>query len=200
MLTRTLASRLTLLEVTLAFTIFAFLFSLIGFLHPQPAAHYHEYSISVLTTEVIGHFSFGFLAALPLVDLELSFAVGSMAVLIDVDHLMAALGFSIGGRADHSAAFATAAVIIMILLARRIHLQTGRATKLALTGLVTVSSHLAYDIFSAAYVAPSTGSAFPLLVPFSFQNFSFPTWYWLLFEAAAAAISLLGYLSARERR
>jgi len=189
-------SKLPEIELALAFTAVAFLFSLIGFVHPEPAIHYHEYSFPALAQEVLGHFSFGFLAAVPFLDFGLGLMVGSTAVFIDVDHLLAALGFAVSSRPDHSIVYAVVASISLVLIAGRVHLPKVRAKKAASAGFIVVLSHIAYDIFSATYVQPSTANSFPLFIPFSFQTVGFTGWYWLVFESTAVAVSVVVYFTA----
>jgi len=189
-----------LVKLTFAFIILAFIFSLVGFLHPEPAVQNHEYSLPLLAVEVVGHFSFGFVASLPLVDLGLSLAVGSMAVLIDVDHLLAALGFSVDSRPDHSMAYAAMTSVVLFVLAGRAHLPNARAKKAAFVGFVVVLSHIAYDVFSAEYLQQTAESDFPLFIPASFQTMGFADSSWILFEGLAIAVSVIAYFAVRVSR
>jgi len=184
----------------IAFAAVAFLFSLVGFLHPEPAVHYHEYSASAFVLEIVGHFSFGFLAASPLLDVGLALWVGSMAVLIDTDHLLAALGFAVSSRPDHSLAFAAVSSVALALLARRFRVPSSKSVKMPFLGPVVVLSHIAYDVFSATSTQPGGGGAFPLFIPLTFETVDFVGWYWLLFEGIAAAASVAGYLITKYHR
>jgi len=190
-------SRARLVELAVLFTGAAFAFSLLGFLHPEPAVHFHEYAPPKLAVEVAGHFLFGFAAALPLMDMDICLLVGSMAVLIDIDHLLASLGFGVSGRPDHSFAFAVLASLIVPYLARRLGIGERRARRLALVGFVVVLSHIAYDTFSSAYIDTTGVNSFPLLLPFSFGQTSIPGSWWPLLEACALLLSGAVSLLAR---
>lgn len=87
--------------IAIFYAVLSFAYSTIGFLHPQIAPHYHEYIGLRLVTEILGHFSFGFIAAIPLLDLQMALLTGTGAVLIDSDHFLSALNFDVSGRPDH---------------------------------------------------------------------------------------------------
>src|ERR1700731_1326640 len=93
------------LTIALFYTGLSLIYSLVGFLYYQPGSHYHEYQLGKLAIEIGGHYLFGFLAALPLLDLDLALLTGGLAILIDVDHVLSALGFNVSGRPDHSILF-----------------------------------------------------------------------------------------------
>ena len=171
----------------------AFAYSFIGFLHPEIGSHYHEYVPPKLVIEIVGHFTFGFIAALPFFDIEISFLTGAAAVLIDTDHILSALDLNITGRPDHSFLFFAVSAVVLIYFAKRLHLPRNFMTKLAFFAPVVLFSHISYDIFSG------TGSSFQLLIPFSFETFDLPYYDWIVFEAAALSLSLIGYLYVRKK-
>lgn len=184
-----LRRRAGLVEEAALFTAFAFAFSLLGFLHPEPPAHFHEYAPPKLALELAGHFIFGFAAALPLLDPEVCLLFGSMAVLIDIDHLLAALGFGVSGRPDHSFAFAALACLVFPYAALRLGAGRRRARMLAFSGFVVLLSHISYDTFSSTYIDNSGTNSFPLLLPFSFASFSIQGALWPLLEGLALLLS-----------
>ena len=51
---------------------------------------------------------------------------------------------------------------------------------------VVLLAHLSYDVFAAS------GTTFQILIPFSYQEYYFPYYTWLILEAAAVFVSLLG--------
>jgi hypothetical protein len=181
-----------LILLALFYAALSFAYSLTGFLHFEPASHVHEYSPSKLAIEVLGHFAFGFLASLPLFDFDLSLLTGSLAVLIDSDHILTALGFPVVGRPDHSILYAVVSLIALVAIGRKLNLPKQVLVKLAFVAPITVLSHIAYDVFA------STGPTFPLFVPFDFGEIYIPYEFSYLLEALAFLLALLGYFVSRK--
>jgi hypothetical protein len=180
---------IALLAILYAYASFAY--SFIGFIHMQPGIHYHEYIPSKLAVEVLGHFFFGFVAALPLLDLSLAFLTGALAVLIDTDHLLGAWGFSVSGRPDHSFFYAMVSTVILVVISRKVGMRSPTLAKIAFVGTITLFSHIAYDIFAG------TGSDFPLFIPFNFANTLLLGIDWVVFEIAAVFVAALGWFVSR---
>lgn len=181
--------------LAILYALLSFAYSAIGFLHPQVPPHYHEYAGFRLLTEIVGHFSFGFVAAVPLFDLRLALLTGAGAVLIDSDHLLSDLNFNVGGRPDHSLLFIVVSTTIMLLAASRYGtFRKDFLAKFAFVASIVLFSHISYDIFAGG------GSSFQLLIPFSFEEFTFPFQDWIVFEAIAIVISSCGYLYSRQLR
>jgi hypothetical protein len=177
--------------LVLGFSVFAFLYSFIGFLHPMPPVHIHEYSPSKIAIEVSGHFLFGAVASIPLLSVRLLLVTGSLAVAIDVDHILSASGFFVSGRPDHSFLFVIVACVFLYLFAKRLKLDYAGALTVAALPAVVFCAHISYDIFSALYIFPPTGSSFPLLAPFSFNDILLSGWFWFLLEVSGVVISWL---------
>lgn len=180
------------------FTALSFLYSFVGFLHPEIGSHYHEYALGKLAVEIGGHFAFGFVAALPLMDVGFAFLTGSLAVLIDIDHLLSALNFDVSGRPDHSILYVLL-VVLFLYISRRLGFSNSSTAKLLFVAPVTLLSHLSFDMFA------SSGTSFQLLIPFSFQQYYFPYSDWSIFEIAGLLVSVCGLfvslrLSASVRR
>lgn len=179
-----------LLFLAIFYAVLAFAYSTIGFLHPQIAPHYNEYNGLRLVTEIVGHFSFGFIAAMPLLDLQLALLTGTGAVVIDSDHILSSFGFNISGRPDHSFLFIFVSAAILFLMAKRYGGFTKSfLAKFAYFAPIVLFSHIAFDIFAG-------GPQFQLFIPFSFETFTLPNRYWIVFEALALLLSCLGYLSS----
>ncbi|MHB1908606.1 MAG: hypothetical protein ACYCQJ_07005 [Nitrososphaerales archaeon] len=172
----------------------AFAYSFIGFLHPEVSSHYHEYIAQKLFIEIVGHFSFGFIASIPFFDIEVSLLTGSAAVLIDTDHILSALDFNVTGRPDHSFLFFLVSATALIYVAQRMGLPKSFITKLAFVAPVVLFSHISYDIFSG------TGSTFQLFIPFSFQTFDLPYYFWIVFEIIALGLSTTQFIYSRRSR
>lgn len=96
----------TLIIFTIVYLALSFGFSFIGFLYPETPVPLSEYSGMNLFAEVGGHFLFGFAAALPFLDLDLTLLGGVFAVAIDSDHILSSMGFYVSGRPSHSFFFA----------------------------------------------------------------------------------------------
>ena len=170
----------------------SFAYSFIGFIHYEPGSHYHEYSASKLLIEIGGHLLFGFVAAIPFLDWRLMLMTSGFAILIDVDHLLSALDFSVSGRPDHSILYAVVSTMFIIYLSSRLDISKKVKVKLGFVGAVTLLSHLAYDVFA------SPGTSFQLFIPFSFQNISFGFNSWMYFEISGVIIALCGLILSRE--
>ena len=183
-----------ILTIALFYTGLSLLYSLVGFLYYQPGSHYHEYQLGKLAIEIGGHYLFGFLAALPLLDLDLALLTGALAILIDVDHILSALGFNVSGRPDHSIVFLIVSTAFIGYVSVRMHVSSKLLTKLTFVGVIALLAHLSYDVFA------QSGSTFQLFIPFSFQEIAVPDYSWIILEAAAIITSLVAlYLSSRIR-
>jgi hypothetical protein len=179
--------------LALFYAALAFLYSSIGFLHPE-VSHFYEYTGSRLFVEIFGHFAFGFIASLPFWDLEISLLTGAAAVLIDADHILSALNLNVSGRPDHSFFFVfVSAMILFYVVQRSNKFSKSFLIKFAFFAPVVVFSHISYDIFA---VPLGSSSTFQLFIPFSFAEVTLPYNYWILFEVAALIFSFAGYLCA----
>ncbi|HEV2139039.1 MAG TPA: metal-dependent hydrolase [Nitrososphaerales archaeon] len=165
----------------------SFLWSTIGFASPTPAIHYHEYALSSLATEILGHALFGVAAGVGTGRVDLALLCGADAVLIDSDHLLASLNFPVLGRLSHSLPFTL--VISLVLLAVPQRFVPRRTLVLVTTS--SILSHLSYDVLAG-------NGQFPLLAPISFQSIGFPDFSWPVLELAAASVSSLA-LKWREK-
>ena len=185
---------LLILAVAAFYTGLSLAYSLVGFLYFQPGSHYHEYLFGKLAIEIGGHYLFGFLAALPLLDLDLALLTGALAVLIDIDHLFSALGYNVSGRPDHSILFLIVSTAFILYVAVRMGVSSKLLTKLAFVPAITLFAHLSYDVFA------QSGSTFQLFIPFSYEEVLVPDYSWIIFEAAAILTALFAlFLSSRKR-
>ena len=201
--------------LSVCYTAISFGYSFIGFAIRQPTVHFHEYTPSRFFLEVGGHFAFGVIAALPLMDISLMLLAGAMAVGIDSDHILGALNLSISGRPDHSFLYAIISAFFLVLIAKRVvpngavngkkgqerDKKRGRKEimirKILLVPPITLLAHISFDIFAAYRIFPSVppggGASFPLFVPFSFQTVQFGYSAWIWFEITALVIAVVGY-------
>jgi hypothetical protein len=181
------------ITIALFYTALSLGYSLIGFLYYQPGSHYHEYSLGKLAIEIGGHYLFGFLAALPLLDLDIALLTGALAILIDADHVLSALGFNVSGRPDHSILYLFVSTAFILYLGVRLGVSGKLLTKLTFIGPITLLAHLSYDVFAQA------GTTFQLFIPVSYREIAFPDYSWIILEFAAILLSAAGfYLSKRK--
>ncbi|MDG6969679.1 MAG: hypothetical protein JRN54_01025 [Nitrososphaerota archaeon] len=103
-----------------AYAALSFLWSAMGFASPVTPAPLGEYSSAQIVREIGGHLLFGVLAALPTMDAWLVLLSAGESILIDVDHILGALGFHVAGRLAHSVFFALAAAALLACLSARI--------------------------------------------------------------------------------
>jgi hypothetical protein len=192
-LKQALHSRETRLVIVLwiLYVTFSFAYSFIGFIHYQPGSHYHEYSPAKLAVEVGGHLIFGFVASIPFLNLRISMLTTAFAILIDVDHILSAIGFDVSGRPDHSILFAALSSVFIVYLAVKMNVSKESTIKLAFVGAVTVLAHLSYDVFA------SNGSSFQLFIPFSFVTINFSDNTWIILEVAAIVLAIVATLTSK---
>jgi hypothetical protein len=166
-------------------------YSLMGFIQPTPVEP-AEYSPSRLIVEISGHFIFGLLASLPLLDLQLNLLTGALAVLIDSDHSLATLGFPVTGRPDHSILYAIVSLVALVYVAKKMGFDNSTLIKIAFIAPITLLAHISYDVF----VGPGPG--FPLLVPFDFSVYTLPSYFSYVLEIAAFLLSIVAYFVSRK--
>ena len=177
--------------LALFYAALSFAYSIIGFAHPVITSSANEYSPSKILLEVVGHFVFGFIASLPLLDFQLSMLTGALAVLIDSDHILSSLNFSVLGRPDHSILYAVVSLVLLVYIGNKLNFDLSTLTKIAFIAPITVMSHISYDIFA------KTGPAFPLLVPFNFGEIFLPFYFWYILEGGAILIAIVAYFTAQ---
>jgi hypothetical protein len=177
----------------------SFTYSFVAFAPGQPAIHFHEYRYSTLLLELGGHVAFGMIAASVFLDAELIVLSGLLAVVIDVDHILATLNLATISRPAHSFVFVPLTFLLLAYAAAKSGM-TDRWVKVAFLAPVVFFSHVAYDIFAAYVIFGGRGASFPLLAPFSFAmtTFQYSTWIW--FEAGALLIAAVARAVTFKRR
>jgi hypothetical protein len=157
--------------------------------------------------EIGGHFLFGYIVALPSRNLKIGIITGLMALTMDFDHLLNAVGFELQSRLAHSIPFVIISSILMGLIMSRFYNKAQSITERVQNGklrdsiftekiflqflIITLAaflSHIAYDVFV------DDQASFPLLAPFSFDNFVIPAIYALPLEAAGALMIYFYYM------
>jgi len=181
-----------MLAIACFYTGLSLAYSFIGFLYYQPGSHYFEYQGARLLIEIGGHYLFGFIAALPLMDLGISLLTGALAILIDIDHVLSALGYSVSGRPDHSILYLVVSTAFILYVGTKLRLSNELLARLSFVGPITLLAHLSYDVFAA------NGTTFQILIPFSYQEFFFADWTWIVFESVAVMLAVIGLIVSKQ--
>jgi hypothetical protein len=213
-----------ILSIPIVFGVSAFLYSFFGYFSSAPPTVFSLVS-SLTFQEIGGHFLFGYIVALPTRNLKLALMGGLMALTIDADHAMNALGFHLQGRISHSISFAFISSVIIGLIVIKpimhvysrmplckvysslveVHKNAGytfyasRPTKNMIFSqfmVITVASYMSHIAYDA-FVDPM--ATFPLFAPFNFDEVFFPQDYGLPIEGAAALLVYTWYIVARAR-
>ena len=208
---------LTIILIPLAFGALAFLYSFFGLVEHVATYNFQFQPFQVPSVQEIGgHFLFGYAAALPSRSIKISVITGLMALTIDFDHLLSAVGLANVTRLAHSIPFAIMSCILMgVFVSRFFKRSSTRAEKVTpsapnhskkvryskdqnsksdkifsqflIITLTAFLSHIAFDVFV------DEQARFPFFAPFSFNEFMIPADYALPIEAAAALITYLYY-------
>jgi len=209
----------TITLVPLVFGALAFLYSFFGLVeHVANTYNFQFQPFQVPSVQEIGgHFLFGYAAALPSRSIKIAVMTGLMALTIDFDHLLSAVGLGDVTRLAHSIPIMSC--ILMVVFVSRFFKRSSTTTSEEVTPsapsysnkvryskdqnsiftdkiflqfliitLVAFLSHIAFDVFV------DEQARFPLFAPFSFNEFMIPAVYALPIEAAAALISYLYYV------
>ncbi len=141
---------------------------------------------SLNAKEIVGHFIWGLVAGVATLRVKYALLGGSLAVLIDSDHLIALLQTEGIPRMSHSIIFALiSAIVLMAIFGKRDYI-------LGIIAATSVVTHISYDIFNG-------GDGFPLFTPFLSRILSFPIIDWIFFEIAAVImISVVTFLVRRK--
>jgi hypothetical protein len=205
---------LTIILVPLVFGALAFLYSFFGLVQNVGNTYdfqFHFFQVPPVQ-EIGGHFLFGYAAALLSRNVKIGVMAGLMALTIDFDHLLSAVGLGNVTRLAHSIPFAIMSCILMGVFASSFkRSSTTRAapsyskeiryskdqnsvftdkifSQFLIITLIAFLSHIAFDVFV------DVQARFPLFAPFSFNEFMIPSVYALPIEAAAALITYLYYV------
>jgi len=123
---------LTIILIPLAFGALAFLYSFFGLV--EHVANTYDFQFQPFQVpsvqEIGGHFLFGCAAALPSRSIKISVMTGLMALTIDFDHLLSAVGLENVTRSAHSISFAIMSCILMgVFVSRFFKRSSTRAEK-----------------------------------------------------------------------
>ena len=209
---------LIIVLISLIFGTLGFLFSFFGLLDRTSIIIPLEPFRALTVQEIGGHFLFGFIVGVPSKNLKIMLMIGLMALTIDSDHLLNVAGFHVQGRMDHSIAFVIISSIIIGIFTSHLFNKRSRPINLMPTSLLTSTekvdgkrknpnmivsdntfslflfitlsaflSHIAFDVFV------DNLARFPLLAPFSFNQFIIPRIFSIPIEAAAFLLIYIFY-------
>ena len=188
-----------LATLVIAFAFFSFGYSFLGFLHQQPTIHFHEYALEGIIVELAGHFVFGTISVLPLLDGESILLGGALGIFIDADHVLGALNLNVSSRPDHSILFVLFSTLFLVLVARRTGKKKAELTRIVFVVPAAILSHIAYDVLASFQVSGGQGFTFPLFAPFSFELLPLPFSAWILLELLAFSTAACGRVTAERR-
>ena len=178
---------LLIISVSLIYCSLSAGFSLISTVLPDKTALANPIERGSLNIkEITGHFLWGVVAATVTLQIRYILLGGTLAVLIDSDHLVGLLHVEGLPRMSHSIAFAIIATTILVIIFRK--------SDYYILGAIIATSvltHISYDAFDGEF-------GFPIFTPFMNKIIQFPKADWILFEIAA--ISILGIVSFASTR
>jgi len=162
-------------------------FSILGIFLPE-----RIYLDSPLTggldlSHILGHIIWGLMVGSLSLSLRYFLLAGSLAIIIDWDHLIQLLNIEAIGRMSHSIPFGFISVfVIMLILGKRDYL-------LGAITFAAMLAHISFDIF--------TGSGnFPLFVPFYDDMVRFPDSFWFVFLLVGIGLVLSTKIFTRSQK
>jgi hypothetical protein len=172
------------IKVAALYCALALVFSIVGIFLPEKGPQANPlYAFS--EKEIIGHMVWGLAAGAASLSLRYFLLTGSLAILIDSDHLIGLLNIDVIPRMGHSIAFGIISVVIlMVLFGKRDYL-------LGATVFGGLLAHLSFDAFS-------DGAEFPLFTPLYNNMIQFPSVDWIFPEILAVAV--IGFTMLLTRR
>jgi len=175
-----------IIRVSLVFCVLSASFSFVGAILPERMPLKNPIITgSINPKEIMGHLIWGLAAGAVTLRIKYALVGGSLAVLIDSDHLIHLLQIEGIPRMSHSILFAIISMIILMAVFGK------RDYILGAIVATSVLTHISFDIFT-----DETG--FPLFTPFLNKILSFPTMDWIFFEILA--IIIIGIVTLLVRR
>lgn len=178
---------LLVISVSLIYCSLSAGFSLVSTILPDKTVLANPIEQGSLTIkEIAGHFVWGAVAALVTLQIRYILLGGTLAVIIDSDHLVGLLHVEGLPRMSHSISFAIITTIVLMIIFRK-----NNYYKLGAIVGTSVLTHISYDVFDGTF-------GFPVFTPFMDKIIQFPKADWILFEIAA--ILILGIVSFASRK
>jgi hypothetical protein len=185
--------------LSILYIVLSLVYSTLGFLNGQPHGNGSEYTIAFLIPEISGHILFAAIAIAPFLDMELVLLSAVVAVFIDMDHLLGTFTrLPFIGRPNHSILFILVAAAILVYFSGRMKADRSTQMKIAFVVPVAVLSHLSFDVLAAYDIFGGGAFTFPIFYPFSSMLIAFPLYSFVVLEAVACGLSMLGVLLVRK--
>ena len=174
-------------KATIVYGSLAAAFSILGILLPE-RAYLDSPIVGGLDVEhILGHIFWGLMIGALSLSLRYFLLTGSLAIIIDFDHLIQFLDIEAIGRMGHSIPFGFVSVmVLMIIFGRRDYL-------LGSTVFAAMLAHISFDTL--------TGSGnFPLFVPFYDDLVRFPDSFWFVFLLMGMGLVLSTKIFTRSQK
>jgi len=183
------------IKLSIIYVVLSLAYSALGFLHGLPHGNASEYTISFLIPEIAGHVLFAAVAILPFLDVQLILLSAVVGVFIDMDHLLGIFTrLPFVGRPNHSILFILVTISILVYFSRRMNLTRTSQIKVAFVVPVAILSHISFDVLAAYEIFGGGSFSFPLFYPFSSTLIAFPLYSFMILEAAAFGLAIVGSL------
>jgi len=175
------------IKSTLAYGGLAAAFSILGILLPERAYLDNPLVGGLGVEHILGHIFWGLMIGVISLSLRYFLLAGSLAIIIDFDHLIHFFEIEAIGRMGHSIPFAFVSVILlMIIFGKRDYL----------LGCIVFAAMLAHISFDTL-----TGSGnFPLFVPFYDDLVRFPDSFWFVFLLVGMGLVLSATIFTRSQK
>jgi len=162
-------------------------FSILGILLPERVYLDNPITGGLDVEHILGHIFWGLMVGAASLSLRYFLLTGSLAIIIDFDHLIQFLDIEVIGRMGHSIPFGFVSVmVLMIIFGRRDYL-------LGSTVFGAMLAHISFDTL--------TGSGnFPLFVPFYDDLVRFPDSFWFVFLLVGMGLVLSTTIFTRSQK
>jgi len=174
-------------KTTLVYGSLVATFSILGIFLPE-----RQYLDNPLTggldiEHILGHIVWGLMVGVASLSLRYFLIAGSLAIIIDFDHLIQFLNIEAIGRMGHSIPFGLVSVIVLMVVFGK---------KDYLIGAIALAAMLAHISFDTL-----TGSGnFPLFVPFYDDLVRFPDSFWFVFLLVGMGLVLSTTIFTRSQK
>ena len=174
-------------KATLVYGSLAAAFSILGTLLPERVYLDNPLVGGLGIEHILGHIFWGLMIGALSLSLRYFLLAGSLAIIIDFDHLIEFFEIEAIGRMGHSIPFGFVSVmVLMIIFGRRDYL-------LGSTVFGAMLAHISFDTL--------TGSGnFPLFVPFYDDLVRFPDSFWFVFLLVGMGLVLSTTIFTRSQK
>jgi len=175
------------IKSALAYGGLAAAFSILGILLPERAYLDNPLVGGLDVEHILGHIFWGLVIGALSLSLRYFLLAGSLAIIVDWDHLIQFFEIEAIGRMGHSIPFGFLSVIaLMIIFGKRDYL-------LGSTVFAAMLAHISFDTL--------TGSGnFPLFVPFYDDMVRFPDSFWFVFLLVGIGLVLSATIFTRSQK